>query len=85
MHDSIKDVLKTENAICGVKQVKKALKDGSVMKLYLASDADRRLTAPILALAENSSIPVVWVASMHMLGRMCGIDVGCSAAAVLNR
>jgi len=85
MHDTIKDALKRENVICGVKQVKKVLKNGSAAKVYLASDAVFTLTDPLAKLAEDSDVPVVWVATMYMLGKMCGIDVGCSAAAILNR
>jgi len=84
MHDLMKDVPKLSGAVCGVKQVKRALKAKNVSKLYLASDADRNITVPLSDSAGRVSVPVVWVPSMHMLGRMCDIDVGCSAAA-LNR
>ncbi|MBR2742487.1 MAG: ribosomal L7Ae/L30e/S12e/Gadd45 family protein [Clostridia bacterium] len=84
MHNFIKDVFKIDNAICGIKQVRKALKGGAVKTLYLASDAEKRLIAPIVALSESLYIPVVWVSSMRTLGKMCGIDVGCAAAAVRN-
>ena len=72
MHDSIKDFLKAESIVCGIKQVKKTIQEGTVKKLYIASDADRRLTAPIVKMAENSSVPVVWVASMHILVKCAG-------------
>ena len=84
MHTFIKDALKIQNAICGIKQVKKALKSGAVKTLYLASDAEKRLIAPIVALSESLYIPIVWVSSMRTLGKMCGIDVGCAAAATFN-
>ncbi len=82
MQDITNDVLKLDNVVCGVKQVKRALKTKSVLKLYLATDADRRITQPLSENVEHSGVPVVWVPSMNMLGHMCGIDVGCSAAAI---
>lgn len=84
MHNFIKDAVKPINAICGIKQVKKALKSGAVKTLYIASDAEKRLIAPIVALSESLLIPVAWVSSMRTLGKMCGIDVGCAAAATVN-
>lgn len=85
MYDSIKDVLKADNVLCGAKQVKRAINEGMTEKVYLASDTDENMKTQILADAEKLCIPVVWVASSYMLGKMCGIDVGCSVAAVVDR
>ena len=85
MRDTVQNILTPDNAVCGIKQVKKMLKTKSAFKLYVASDAQKQLVMPLCELAESGEIPVVWVTTKHMLGEMCGIDVGCAAAVVRNR
>lgn len=68
--------------IVGTKQTLKALLAGEVKLVYLARDADDRVTRPIRDLAERRGIELVEVDSMATLGRACEIDVGAAAAAL---
>lgn len=77
------DDLSRGQAVVGVKQLKKALISGSVLRVFLAEDADPALTEPIAALCQQSHIQCAWVSSKKDLGRACGIDVGAAAAAVV--
>jgi large subunit ribosomal protein L7A len=52
--------------------------------VYVARDADRRVTEPVLRAAQEMGVPVVEVASGKDLGRACGIAVAASAAAILK-
>ena len=74
--------LQTTQKVVGTKQAKRALSDGRAKKLFLAADADPRVTQPLARLAEERSVPVEEVSAMKELGAACGIAVG-SAAAVL--
>ena len=74
--------LNNADKLVGAKQAKRVLNDGRAKKLFLAVDADPRVTEPLAALAEEKSVPVVEVSSMKDLGTACGIAVG-SAVAVL--
>ena len=74
--------LNNADKLVGAKQAKRALNDGRAKKLFLAVDADPRVTEPLAALASEKSVPVVEVSSMKDLGTACGIAVG-SAVAVL--
>ncbi|MCI8842881.1 MAG: 50S ribosomal protein L7ae-like protein [Oscillospiraceae bacterium] len=76
--------LKQGPIVVGLKQLKKALKDHAAQKVFLARDAESRLTAPIEAQCETDGIAVVWVATMAELGAACGIEVGAAAAATLK-
>ena len=60
--------------VVGVKQTRKAVREGRAALVFLAKDADPALTAP---LAEACA------ATMAQLGKACGISVGASVAAVL--
>ncbi|HLS08838.1 50S ribosomal protein L7ae-like protein [Lentibacillus sp.] len=68
--------------IIGTKQTLKAIKRGAVSEVFIADDADRRITQQVERLAQERSVPCHRVDSMQKLGAACGIDVGASAVAV---
>jgi len=76
--------LSREKLVVGSKQLRKALRKGTVRYVYLAENADPVITEPIEALCRKNSIHYTWVRSMADLGSLCGIEVGAAAAAVLN-
>lgn len=75
--------LKKERFVVGAKQLKKAVKAGSVWYVFLAENADPAVTEPLEELCRNNHIQITWVRSMAELGCACGIEVGAAAAAVL--
>lgn len=74
--------LNSADKVAGAKQVKRALNDGRAKKLFLAADADPRVTEPLAKLAKEKEVPVEEVSTMKELGTACSIAVG-SAVAVL--
>ena len=70
--------------LVGSKQLRKALKNGTVSAVFLAEDADPGVTEPIAACCKDANIQPAWVPSKKTLGHACGIDVGAAAAAVLK-
>ena len=74
--------LSTPNKVVGAKQAKRALNDGRARKVFVAGDADPRVTQPLAQLAVDKRVPVELVPTMKELGAACGIAVG-SAVAVL--
>jgi len=52
--------------------------------VFVARDADRRITEPVLRAARDRGLEVVEVESMTALGRVCGIAVGAAVAAILD-
>ncbi|MER3455534.1 MAG: 50S ribosomal protein L7Ae-like protein [candidate division GAL15 bacterium] len=69
----------------GANQTAKAIRKGRAEVVFVARDADRRVVEPVLRAAQEMGVPVVEVASGRELGRVCGIAVGASAAAILRR
>ena len=76
--------LKTGPIVVGLKQLRKALKDGTVRKVFLARNAEPRLVEPIEAQCHEMEIPCVWVETMAELGAACGIEVGAAVAVLLK-
>lgn len=79
------DDLKTAGAkVVGVKQTAKALQKNTASGVYIAADAEERITAPIKAECERQNVACLVVESMQVLGKACGIHAGASAAAILK-
>lgn len=75
--------LEQAGKVVGVKQTRRALRDGRVKAVFLAHDADPALTEPLAELAGEKNVPVVWTEHMRDLGRACGIAVGAAVAATV--
>lgn len=67
----------------GTKQTTKMVELHKAVLVYVAQDADPRLTDRIVRLSVESGIEVQWVTTMRELGETCGIDVGAAMAAVI--
>ena len=77
--------LNCTNKVAGAKQVKRALNDDRVLKLFVAGNADPRVTQPLAQQAVTRGIRVELIADMKELGQACAIAVGTAAAAVLAK
>ena len=75
--------LNTPDKVVGAKQTKRALSDGRAKKLFLAADADPRVTEPIQALCQEQGTATESVDTMAALGSACGIAVGSAVAAIV--
>ena len=80
------EMLKTAGSrkVVGTKQVLRALKAGTVSKVYVCSDADTFIYQQVVRGAEDAGVPCVRVPSMKELGMVCGVDVPTAAAGILK-
>ena len=62
----------------------KAVEKGTAKLVFIAADADIRISRPLLGSCEAAGVKVITADSMHELGKACGIHVGAAAAAVLK-
>lgn len=76
--------LHSGNKVVGAKQSRRAIQEGLARKVFLASDAAPALTAPLLRLCRQASVPVTASRTMRELGQAAGIQVGAAVAAVLK-
>ena len=77
------EALAGKEKVVGLKQVRRAVAAGRVRKVFLACDADPRLTEPVEELCQAAGIAVVTDYTMAQLGHACRITVGASVVAVL--
>lgn len=69
--------------IVGLKQTLRAVKENAVKVVYIASDADSGVVAPLLDICNKNDIPVVKTGSMKELGEILNIEVETAVAAIL--
>ena len=68
--------LKAREKVVGVKQSRRAVRDGLALRVFLAADADPALTGPIREQCRESHVPVTEDYTMEQLGQAAGIQVG---------
>ena len=75
--------LASQEKVVGVKQSRKAIREGRARRVYLACDADPALTEPLLALCREKGVSADCSLTMQQLGRACGIAVAAAAVAIV--
>lgn len=79
------DLRDAGHRVVGAKQTLRAAETGRAQMVFVARDADQRVVAPVVEGARRRGVEVVVVETMIELGRMCGIEVGAAAAAIVPR
>lgn len=69
----------------GTKQTIRSIELNHAEEVYIARDADSKITTKVIHLCKKYQVPYVYVDSMKQLGKACGIDVGAAMAATLKQ
>ena len=77
--------LRAKKKVIGVKQSRRAIRDGLARQVFLATDADPALTAPLAEQCRSHGIPVETGRTMRELGQAAGIQVGAAVVTLLNK
>ena len=72
------------NRVVGTKQVLRALKAGTIAKVYVANDSDTFQFQRVARAAEDAGVPAIRVESMKELGEACRVAVPTAAAGILK-
>ena len=70
--------------VVGVKQYRRAIREGRALQVFLATNADPALTGPLAELCAAEGVPVEQAATMEELGKAADIQVGAAVVAVLR-
>lgn len=81
---SYEEVIQTSKMSIGTKQTFRMVELGKAKEVFLAKDADPRITIKVINLCKKMEVKVTQVESMKMLGKACGIEVGAALAAAIN-
>jgi len=77
--------LRAKEKVIGVKQSRRAIRDGLARQVFLAADADPALTGPLAEQCCREGIPVESGCSMRELGQAAGIQVGAAVVTLLKK
>ncbi|MED3649653.1 50S ribosomal protein L7ae-like protein [Heyndrickxia sporothermodurans] len=80
---SYEKVKQAKQIVVGTKQTVKALKNNNMDELLVAEDADPAVVKNVIQVANDMNVPITIVDSMKKLGKVCGIEVGAAAVAVI--
>ena len=75
--------LASQEKVIGVKQSRKAIREGRAKRVYLAYDADPAITDPVADGCAEAGIPMETGYTMAQLGQACRIAVGASVVVIL--
>lgn len=78
------EALKGSNKAIGIKQTLKAVENKTARVVFIARDADAKVTGPLKDLCMSGNVEIVYADTMKQLGKACGIEVGASAVCILN-
>lgn len=76
--------LRTAHKVIGVKQSKKAIRDGVAVEVFVALDAEKRVVGPVYELCTETGTKITEITTMAELGDAAGIDVGAAVVTVLR-
>lgn len=79
------ELLKQRDKVVGIKQTKKYAEMGKLDGVFLAADADPRITGQLKAICNEKAITVHTVETMKQLGKAAGIDVGAAVVGLLKK
>jgi large subunit ribosomal protein L7A len=77
-------VKQAKSVSIGTKKATRMIELGLATEVFVAKDADPRLTIRMVNLCKKMDVQVTYVDSMKLLGKACGIEVGAAVAAVVN-
>ncbi|MCS7242381.1 MAG: ribosomal L7Ae/L30e/S12e/Gadd45 family protein [Candidatus Caldatribacterium sp.] len=76
--------LRGARRVVGFRETQRAIERGRAKKVFVALDVDETLREAVVALARAKNIPLEYVPSAQELGRVCGIEVRSSCAAIVE-
>ncbi|MGE5614406.1 MAG: ribosomal L7Ae/L30e/S12e/Gadd45 family protein [Bacillota bacterium] len=78
------ELLKSRNKAIGIKQTLRAVENNVADKVYIAMDADEKVTGKLKEFCLAKAIEIEYVDTMKQLGKAAGIEVGASAVCLLK-
>ena len=82
---SLLSELRGRDKVIGVKQSRRAIRDGLAQQVFLAADADPALTGPLAEQCLSLGVPVENGCTMRELGQAAGIQVGAAVVTLLKK
>ncbi len=73
-----------KNLKIGFKEVMSVISKNCAARVVIAENCDDKIKVPLLQAAKETGVQAEYVETTKALGKLCGIDVGASCAAVVK-
>lgn len=70
--------------VVGTKETLKAVEKNEAQLVFIARDAEEKVTRPVVDLCREQKIEMQDAQSMQELGKYCGIKIGAATAAIIK-
>ena len=70
--------------VVGTKETLKAVEKNEAQLVFIARDADEKVTRAVVELCRDRGVEIRNVESMQELGKWCGIKIGAATAAIIE-
>lgn len=77
-------VTQAKKLIIGTKQAVKTIRLNKAHEVFIAQDAEERVTIPVIEEAARQGVPLSYVDSRDELGKACGIQVAASVVVITD-
>lgn len=82
---ALEELKNASSVVVGTRQTLKAIENESARVVFIARDAEEKVTLPVVRHSQEKHIPVRYADSMEQLGKACNIKVGAASAAVVEQ
>ena len=76
--------LTSREKVVGLKQTRRAVQSGRAECVWLGTDADPEVLAPLRSACHEASVAVVETLTMAEIGKACGITIRAAACATIR-
>ncbi len=71
--------------VVGTKETLKAVEKNEARVVFVARDADEKVTRPVADLCRDRGVEIQSVERLRELGKWCGIKIGAATAAIIEQ
>lgn len=80
---TLEELKRAEKVVAGMRQTMKAIESNNARAVFIARDAEEKITSSAVRYCKEKEIPVYYIDTMAELGKACNIKVGAAMAAIL--
>lgn len=82
--EELEELHNAKKTVVGTRQTVRALEQDEVLKVFIAQNAEDKVTMPVIKMCQQKDVNVSYVESMNELGKACNIKVGAAMAAIVK-
>ncbi|RJX23960.1 MAG: 50S ribosomal protein L7Ae-like protein [Dethiobacter sp.] len=82
---ALEEIKKARKIVVGMRQTSKMVENNSALAVYIARDAEEKVTSPVVRSCKEKGVQVYYLDTMAELGKACNIKVGAAMCAIIEK